>query len=155
MMKSILVTGGSGFAGSHFIQFLLNTPHKFKLINLDLSAEPDINPMIKQFNSEKRYTFVKGSINNFRFIKDLFETHQFDSVFNFAAETEVDHSLISPKQFFKTNITGTFNLLEAARLTWFDNPFIPKPDFTEARFHHIRSRSGADRCPVASAARRG
>ena len=136
-MKSILVTGGAGFIGSHFIQHLLHTPTNFILINLDALTYAPNQELAKSFEADKRYKLVKGNICDLKLIQQLFEQYQFDSVFHFAAESHVDNSISGPSLFIQTNINGTFNLIETAKQTWMNGPFDIKPEFKHARFHHV------------------
>ncbi len=136
-MNSILVTGGAGFIGSHFIEYLLNTPKPFKIINLDALTYAANKEFIKKFDSESRYTLIKGDICNETMVNNLFNEHQFDAVFHFAAESHVDNSISSPSAFINTNINGTFNLIHSAKNLWIDSPFKTKNNFKHARFHHI------------------
>ena len=108
--KKILVTGGSGFIGSHFINECLK--EKVKILNLDNLSYSSSNINLKGLEKSKKYIFVKGDINNKKKIKSVFKIFQPDVVVNFAAETHVDRSIESPNIFVKTNIIGVCNLLE-------------------------------------------
>ena len=128
----MLVTGGAGFIGANFIRYvLLNTDYKGKIINLDkltYAGNPDnLKEIEKQFSD--RYVFVKGDICDFDLICKIFEEHEIDTVVHFAAESHVDRSILGPEEFIKTNVNGTFNLLEVAKKYW-------KAD-KNVRFHHI------------------
>ena len=136
-MKSILVTGGAGFIGSHFIAYLLEKYNDITLVNLDkLTYAANLN-YISKYETDSRYTFIEGDICNETQVNDLFKLYQFDSVFHFAAESHVDNSINTPEIFLDTNIKGTFYLVHAAKTLWMDSPFHVKPDFKEARFHHV------------------
>ena len=136
-MKSILVTGGAGFIGSHFIAYLLEKYNDITLVNLDkLTYAANLN-YISKYETDSRYTFIEGDICNESQVNDLFKLYQFDSVFHFAAESHVDNSINTPEIFLDTNIKGTFYLVHAAKTLWMDSPFHVKPDFKEARFHHV------------------
>lgn len=129
--KTLLVTGGCGFIGSNFIRLLISDPTFSGLIvNLDkltyagnphnlsdlAAADPD------------RYIFVQGDITDSELLQTLFDRHHFDGLIHFAAETHVDRSIFGPAEFIRTNINGTFSLLECARRNW-------QPG--EGLFHHI------------------
>ena len=130
LFKSILVTGGAGFIGSHLIRRLVNNYPKTKIVNLDLlTYAGDLNNLV-DISSFPNYKFIHGDINNFDFIQDLFKSHDFDSVIHLAAESHVDNSIKDPFSFAKTNIQGTLNLLESARKNWGNNA-------KKQRFYHI------------------
>ena len=108
----ILVTGGLGFIGSNFINYILKDK-KFKILNLDNKSLPLLNHY-KIFES-KNYNFKKIDITNFKKTQNEIVKFKPDRIINFAAETHVDNSILNPKKFINTNIIGTFNLLEASR----------------------------------------
>ena len=105
MLKNFIITGGSGFIGSHFIDLLLSK--NLNVINVDLKKED-----IKRKN--KNYKFKQGDICNFNFLNKII-TKKTDCIVNFAAQTHVDRSIDFPKDFVQNNIIGTFNLLEVIR----------------------------------------
>tara|TARA_B100000965_G_scaffold402585_1_gene428851 strand:- start:140 stop:1120 length:981 start_codon:yes stop_codon:yes gene_type:complete len=105
-MSKILVTGGSGFIGSHFVDIALKN-NDF-VINLDKQTYASNKRAIKQ----KNYHEIKGNICNFNLIKKILKKYEPDYIINFAAETHVDNSIRNPKVFFKTNIDGVINIIE-------------------------------------------
>ena len=114
---TILVTGGAGFIGSNFINIWNNSREEL-VINLDnLSYSGNINNFDTKPDNEK-HVFVKGDINDKKLIHNLFNEYNFRAVINFAAESHVDRSIHGPEAFIKTNILGTFNLLECTRDIW-------------------------------------
>ncbi|MDR3131054.1 MAG: dTDP-glucose 4,6-dehydratase [Treponema sp.] len=122
-LKNILVTGGSGFIGSNFIRFLLEKVPEFsgRVINLDAltyagNAE-NLRDIEERFGGT-RYFFARGDINDRPLVRSVFEKYAIDTVVPFAAESHVDRSILGPEVFIKTNVMGTFTLLETARSFW-------------------------------------
>jgi dTDP-glucose 4,6-dehydratase len=112
-MKNILITGGSGFIGSHFVRLMVNRYPNYSIVNLDkLTYAGNFNNNADILN-KSNYHFLKGDIVDQDLIKYLFEKYQFDYVVNFAAETHVDRSILDASEFIKTNIIGTHNLLNS------------------------------------------
>ena len=110
-MKTIIITGGLGFIGSNLINIL--SKKKYFIINIDkVTYASNFNNIS---NSIKNYKFYKQDINNQNFIKKILNKYHPSLIFNLAAETHVDRSIDSPKQFINSNIYGVFNLLEAIR----------------------------------------
>lgn len=110
----ILVTGGMGFMGSNFIRYILKKYPRYKIINLDkltYAGNPENLADIKT----KRYKFVKGDIVDQKLVTKIVK--KVDTIINYAAETHVDRSIMEPDSFVKTDILGTYSLLEAARKT--------------------------------------
>jgi|TARA_B110001452_G_scaffold235074_1_gene213695 dTDP-glucose 4,6-dehydratase len=111
-MNKVIVTGGNGFIGSNLIKFLIKK--KFFVINVDKSAYSKNSYLLKNIKKQK-YIFYKLDINNKKKILYILKKHQPEAIFNLAAETHVDRSIDSPKEFINSNIVGVFNLLEAIR----------------------------------------
>ena len=130
LLKSILVTGGSGFIGSHLIRRLIKQYPNSKILNLDALTYAGNSDNLKDCENAPNYEFVLGDINNFDILQDLFKSHDFDSVIHLAAESHVDNSIKNPFGFAKTNIQGTLNLLESAIKNWGNNA-------DNKRFYHI------------------
>lgn len=137
MQPTILITGGAGFIGSHFINYFhAKYPH-LHLLNVDkLGYAADLQYLTKTASSPN-YSFVHGDITAVEMLETLFEQHAIEGLIHFAAESHVDNSIASPRPFIETNITGTFNLLEAARRAWLSAPFKLKKGYEKARFHQI------------------
>jgi dTDP-glucose 4,6-dehydratase len=118
MMQNILVTGGCGFIGTNFIYYMLSNPDfNGRIINVDkltYAGNPD-NLLLAEKKFSKRYIFQKADICDARALQAIFDRHAVDAICNFAAESHVDRSIIEPDAFIKTNIEGTFCLLELAR----------------------------------------
>jgi dTDP-glucose 4,6-dehydratase len=136
MIMEILITGGCGFIGSNFIRYLLKNRDDAKVINIDdLTYAGNLANLIDvQRNYPERYAFVKGDIADKEIIEDIFRKSDISCVVNFAAESHVDRSIIDPELFVRTNILGTFNLLETARNSW---PSQDPEDSRVMRFLHI------------------
>jgi dTDP-glucose 4,6-dehydratase len=137
---TLLVTGGAGFIGSHFIDVYLGgvySAQKTKIINLDnLSYAGNLDNTVS-FQEHPAYHFVQGDITDATLLKYLFETHDIKGVIHFAAESHVDNSITRPISFVETNVVGTAQLLEAARKHWMSAPFKTKAGYEQARFCHI------------------
>lgn len=136
-MKNILVTGGAGFIGSNFVPYFIENNEDYHLVNLDALTYAGNLENVKEVENHPRYTFVKGDICDRAFIEDLFANYQFHDVIHFAAESHVDNSISGPEAFIKTNVLGTFNLLDTARKLWMNGPNDYKVEFSNARFHHV------------------
>lgn len=113
-----LITGGAGFIGSNFIPYFLKENPDVHVVNLDkLTYAGDLDNL-KEVENNNRYFFVEGDICNEELVHNLFNKYQFKGVIHFAAESHVDNSISNPNAFIKTNVNGTFTLLEAARKHW-------------------------------------
>lgn len=129
-MKTILITGGAGFIGSHVVRLFVNKYPNYKIVNLDkLTYAGNLNNL-KDIENKSNYEFVKGDIVDGEFIQQLFTEKQFDGVIHLAAESHVDRSISNPTEFVFTNVIGTVNLLNAAKTIWKDN-------FEGKKFYHI------------------
>ena len=136
-MQTILITGGAGFIGSNFIPFFLSANTNFKVVNLDLLTYAGDLQNLHAVEKNTRYTFVKGDICDRKLVENLFQKYNFNGVIHFAAESHVDNSIKSPDAFVKTNVFGTFNVLDVARNFWMHGPNQYKKGFKSSRFHHI------------------
>lgn len=129
-MKTILITGGAGFIGSHVVrEFVLNYPET-KIINLDALTYAGNLENLKDIEDRPNYEFVKADIVDAQHILEVFEQYQPDGVIHLAAESHVDRSITNPLEFVMTNVIGTVNLLNAAKTSWNNN-------FEGKRFHHV------------------
>ncbi len=120
MKKKILVTGGSGFIGSHLVRLLVERYPEYSIVNLDLLTYAGNPENLKDIDTLPNYSFVQGDIADEPFIDDLFAREGFDAVIHLAAESHVDRSIMDPLAFVKTNVVGTAVLLNAARKIWTD-----------------------------------
>ena len=117
-MKNVLVTGGCGFIGSNFIRHLSQQLSDIRIVNLDKLTYAGNPENLRDIENRPQYRFVKGDICDSTLVETIFAEEQIDTVVHFAAESHVDRSISGPAEFIRTNITGTFTLLEAARNAW-------------------------------------
>ncbi|MDO5012185.1 MAG: dTDP-glucose 4,6-dehydratase [Pseudomonadota bacterium] len=137
MSKTILITGGAGFIGSNFVPYFAAKYPEYNIINLDKLTYAGNLANLAECESMPNYTFVHGDICDRELIDKLFAEHDIRGVIHFAAESHVDNSIKNPDAFIKTNINGTFNLVDAARRHWMNGPSQVKPGYENCRFHHI------------------
>lgn len=115
-IQNLLVTGGAGFIGSSFIRYLLKkADFQGTILNFDALTYAGNLENLKEVEEDPRYRFHKGDIRNQPLIEALIDEHGIDTIIHFAAESHVDRSIVSPKEFIETNVMGTFHLLEAVR----------------------------------------
>jgi dTDP-glucose 4,6-dehydratase len=128
--KSILITGGAGFIGSHVVRRMVTNYPDTQIVNLDALTYASNLALLNDCKDQSNYNFVHEDINNFNRLKSLFKQYDFDAVIHLAAESHVDNSIKNPFAFAQTNIQGTLNLLEATRQHWGNNA-------KQQRFYHI------------------
>lgn len=114
-MKKLLVTGGSGFIGCNFIEYMLKTYPTYEIVNVDLLTYAGSLENNGAVSGYPQYRFIQGDIRDRTFIFELFEKEMFDWVVNFAAESHVDRSIENPADFLTTNVLGTQILMDACR----------------------------------------
>ncbi|MEQ8713544.1 MAG: dTDP-glucose 4,6-dehydratase [Cyclobacteriaceae bacterium] len=129
-MKTLLITGGAGFIGSHVVRLFANRYPDYTILNLDALTYAGNLENLADVETLPNYTFIKGDITDADFIDKLFQAHGIDGVIHLAAESHVDRSIENPMAFINTNVVGTVNLLNAARHAWKDN-------MADKRFYHI------------------
>jgi len=115
MMKTLLVTGGAGFIGSNFVLYWLKKYPEDSIVNLDKLTYAGNPENLKDVEHNKNYKFVKGDICDAELVNKLMKDENIDTIVHFAADSHVDRSILDPSPFIKTNIVGTYTLLEAAR----------------------------------------
>lgn len=118
-MKTYLITGGAGFIGSNFIHYLMEKEHaSTRILNLDALAYSANRDNVCCYETNPQYTFIQGNICDEELVHRLFTDHSIDYVVHFAAQTHVDRSIASAKEFVMTNVLGTLNLLQEAEQSW-------------------------------------
>jgi dTDP-glucose 4,6-dehydratase len=130
MKKTILITGGAGFIGSHVVRLFVNKYPDHHIVNLDALTYAGNLENLKDIEASPNYSFVKADICDAAVMFELFEQYRFDGVIHLAAESHVDRSIIDPGAFIQTNVIGTANLLNAARAAWAENK-------EDKRFYHV------------------
>ena len=132
--NNILVTGGAGFIGAHFIHTILKKYSTVNIINLDNLTYAGSLERLENLPNPDHYIFIKGNICNRLLIDKILKENKIDTIVHFAAESHVDRSISGPEVFIETNVMGTFTLLEAAKKYWIDEN---KWGTSQCRFHHI------------------
>ncbi len=130
MKKTLIITGGAGFIGSHVVRLFVNKYPDYRIINLDALTYAGNLENLKDIEQAANYTFIKADITDAAAMQSLFEEWQPDGVIHLAAESHVDRSIQDPNAFINTNVMGTANLLNAARAIWHNN-------FEGKRFFHV------------------
>ncbi|PTX42594.1 dTDP-glucose 4,6-dehydratase [Christiangramia gaetbulicola] len=128
--KSILITGGAGFIGSHVVRHFVKKYPGYTIYNLDALTYAGNLENLKEIEDFPNYEFIKADITDENKISALFETYKFEKIIHLAAESHVDRSITDPLAFVKTNIIGTLNLLNAFKSLW-------ENDFENKLFYHI------------------
>ncbi len=129
-MKSILITGGAGFIGSHLTRLFVTKYAEYNIVNLDALTYAGNLENLTDVEHLSNYIFVKGDITDTKLLQELFTQYKFDGVLHCAAESHVDRSISDPLAFLKTNVMGTACLLQTAKNSW-------KNDMEGKVFYHI------------------
>jgi dTDP-glucose 4,6-dehydratase len=130
MQKSIIITGGAGFIGSHVVRQFVTKYPDYRIINVDKLTYAGNLENLVDIESSENYIFEKVDIVDAPAIDKLFEKYKVDGVIHLAAESHVDRSITNPMEFIHTNIVGTVNLLNSCRKHW-------QSDLAGKRFYHI------------------
>ena len=138
--RTILITGGAGFIGSHVVRLFVNKYPDYRIINLDKLTYAGNLANLKDIEDKSNYTFVKADICDFDTVLKVITDNRVDGIIHLAAESHVDRSIKDPFTFARTNIIGTLSMLQAAKAFW--EPFgyvMPGPDGASVpcRFYHI------------------
>ena len=131
--RTILITGGAGFIGSHVVRLFVNKYPNYRIINLDKLTYAGNLENLKDVENSDNYSFVKADIADFDTIYSLFVNEKIDGVIHLAAESHVDRSIKDPFTFARTNVMGTLSLLQAAKLYWESLP----EKYDGKLFYHI------------------
>ncbi|MCB0513635.1 MAG: dTDP-glucose 4,6-dehydratase [Bacteroidetes bacterium] len=130
MKKTILITGGAGFIGSHVVRLFVNKYPDYQILNLDNLTYAGNLENLKDIENKPNYSFIKADIVDADKMNEIFTNYPIDSVIHLAAESHVDRSISNPLDFIMTNVVGTVNLLNAAKTAWKDN-------FNDKLFYHV------------------
>lgn len=145
-MKTYLVTGGAGFIGSNYIEYMLEKYGKdIKIINVDLLTYAGNLENLKSVENSENYQFIKADICDKNQIEDIFNQNSIDYVIHFAAESHVDRSIKNPEVFVQTNVLGTIVLLNAAKKAWeTENGFIKDKKYVQVSTDEVYGSLGED-----------
>ena len=128
--KTILITGGAGFIGSHLVRLFVNNYPDYHIVNLDKLTYAGNLENLSDLEKADNYSFVQGDICNAETVTKLFDKYSIDAVIHLAAESHVDRSISDPMAFIETNVIGTVNLLNTSKDHW-------KADMENKLFYHI------------------
>ena len=132
-MKSIIITGGAGFIGSHVVRLFVNKYPDCLVINVDKLTYAGNLANLKDIEDRPNYRFVRADICDYGAMLALMREHGVEGVIHLAAESHVDRSIVDPFTFARTNVMGTLSLLQAAKVCWEERP----EGYAGKRFYHI------------------
>ena len=130
MDKTVLITGGAGFIGSHLVRLMVDKYPEYRIVNLDTLTYAGNLANVADVAERANYHFERVDIQDLDAVRDLFVTYAFDTVIHLAAESHVDRSIEDPLIFVRTNVLGTATLLQVARESW-------QGDYGGKRFYHV------------------
>ena len=133
MKRTIMITGGAGFIGSHVVRLFVNKYPDYRIINVDKLTYAGNLAHLKDIEDKPNYTFVKADICDFEKMMDIIQSNGVDGIIHLAAESHVDRSIQDPFTFARTNVMGTLSLLQAAKLYWESLP----EKYEGKMFYHI------------------
>lgn len=136
MKRTIVITGGAGFIGSHVVRLFVNKYPDYKIINVDKLTYAGNLENLRDIESRPNYRFVKMDICDFEAFYQLMQDEHVDGIIHLAAESHVDRSIKDPFTFARTNVMGTLSLLQAAKLYWEQFGYV-MPSNIPCRFYHI------------------
>ncbi|HWJ92814.1 MAG TPA: GDP-mannose 4,6-dehydratase, partial [Flavisolibacter sp.] len=128
--RTIIITGGAGFIGSHVVRLFVTKYPNYRIVNLDALTYAGNLENLKDIEASPNYIFEKANILDGAELDRIFSTYNPDGVIHLAAESHVDRSILSPLDFVYTNVVGTVNLLNAAKNQWNGN-------YDGRRFYHV------------------
>ncbi len=135
--RTIIITGGAGFIGSHVVRLFVNKYPEYSIINLDKLTYAGNLANLKDIEDKPNYRFVKMDICDFEGVYKLMQDEHVDGIIHLAAESHVDRSIKDPFTFAQTNVMGTLSLLQAAKLYWEQTPVETVQPSLQRRFYHI------------------
>ncbi|MCB0776304.1 MAG: dTDP-glucose 4,6-dehydratase [Chitinophagaceae bacterium] len=130
MSKTIIITGGAGFIGSHVVRLFVSKYPEYKIINLDALTYAGNLENLRDIENAPNYLFEKVNILNSDALENVFQEYKPDSIIHLAAESHVDRSILSPLDFVYTNVVGTVNLLNTSKKFW-------EKDYSGKLFYHV------------------
>lgn len=131
-MRRLLVTGGAGFIGANFVHYWLERHPGDRIVALDALTYAGNLASLAPVRARPEFRFVRGDICDRAVVEGLLREERIDTIVHFAAESHVDRSIIAPDAFVRTNVVGTYTLLEAARKVWLEERTVDRH-----RFHHV------------------
>jgi dTDP-glucose 4,6-dehydratase len=150
-MSYFLVTGGAGFIGANFLHCLRRQQPERQILNLDLLTYAGNLDNLVSFQNDSRYTFIHGDVADQGLVQSLFARYPISRVVHFAAESHVDRSILEPGIFIRTNVMGTYTLLEAARQAWQKPPAGESPCFLHVSTDEVYGSLGPEDQPTTEA----
>ncbi|MBM3433046.1 MAG: dTDP-glucose 4,6-dehydratase [Bacteroidetes bacterium] len=135
--RTILITGGAGFIGSHVVRLFVTKYPQYRIVNVDALTYAGNLENLSDIDDRPNYVFEKVNILDTAEVKRLFDQYQPDGVIHLAAESHVDRSIHSPLDFVYTNVIGTVNLLNEAKRLWSPHPASPQGEGVSPRFYHV------------------